>query len=284
MSTTDQGRAPAASLLWQGSEERRFLFPGGRGDWTSPASAPRSLLAAFVLAVAAVAFEWLLTSRSVASAEWLRITIRIGQTLLLGLGLLLLGVVTSRYVRARRAFLDRVHALRADQVARAVDELEDDLPLAQLFRLNRQQLDEYHVLSVRQASTSLRNATVAAAVAVAVLVAGALVALQPTLDEASRYVTGGLAALGATLAAIVSRTFAVSYRETAEQLREHYREPARTARLLTLERLAADPSRENAVYVDLRKLLFKELLEDFRGHDGARAAPGARATRTEPGR
>jgi hypothetical protein len=284
MSTTDQGRTPAASLLWQDSQERQVLFPGGRGDWNSPTSAPASLLVAFALAVATVAFEWVLTSRTVASAEGLRITVRIVQTLLFGSGLLLLGVVTTRYVRARRAFFDRVHALRADQVARAVDELADGLPLAQLFRLNRRQLDEYHVLSVRQASTSFRNAAVAAAVAVAVLVVGAVVALQGAQTEASRYVVGGLAALGATLAAIVSRTFAVSYKETAEQLREYYREPARTARLLTLERLAADPSRENAVYVDLRKLLFKELLEDFRGHDGARAAPRARATRTEPGR
>jgi hypothetical protein len=81
----------------------------------------------------------------------------------------------------------------------------------------------------------------------------------------------------------VSRTFALSYKETTEQLREYYREPARTARLLTLERLAADPTQAGAVYVDLRKLLFKQLLEDFRGHDGSRATPGAGATRTEAG-
>jgi hypothetical protein len=278
-------RVSASSLLWQDSPERQVLFPGGRGDWNSPMSVPRSLLVAFALAVATVAFEWVLTSRAVASADGLRITIRIVQTLLFGPGLLLLGVVASRYVRARRAFFDRVHALRADQVARAVDELADGLPLAQLFRLNRQQLDEYHVLSVRQASTSFRNATVAAAVAVAVLVVGALVALQPTQDEASRYVVGGLAALGATLAAIVSRTFAVSYKETAEQLREYYREPARTARLLTLERLAVDPTRDRAVYVDLRRLLFKQLLDDFRGRDGSRATPGTgRTDAGAPGR
>ena len=62
---------------------------------------PATLLVAFLIAVVTVAFECLLTLQAVASAEWLRITIRIGQTLLSGLGLLLLVVVASRHARAR---------------------------------------------------------------------------------------------------------------------------------------------------------------------------------------
>jgi hypothetical protein len=54
-----------------------------------------------------------------ASDDGLRTAIRIAQTLALASGLFFLGVVWVRHAGARRAFHDRVHATRADQVAQA---------------------------------------------------------------------------------------------------------------------------------------------------------------------
>lgn len=214
---------------------------------------------AFALMVVAVMLQWLLTSQAVASLEVARIIIRILQTLLVSGALVMVVVVAFRYTGARKAFYDRVRAYRADQVARAVN----DLPLVQLFRLNRRQLDEYHVLSVRQASISFRNATIASAVAFLILVFGALIAIQPTQDDSSRYIAGGLSALGATLSAFLSRNFFSSYKETAKQLRDYYEEPARTGRILALERLAMNPGQKGALHTDLQKLLVEALLEDY---------------------
>jgi hypothetical protein len=183
-------------------------------------------------------------------------------------------VVWIRHAGARRAFHDRVHATRADQVAQATRDLHPDLRLDQLFRLNRLQLDEYHALSVRQASVALRNAITAAAAACLFLAVGAL---QPAQDESSRYVAGGLCALGAVLSAALSGVFATSYKETARQLREHYQEPARTRRLLALERLAADPRQRGTLQLDLQKMPVKQLIEDLR-HNGSATAPGTERT------
>ncbi|ADB77377.1 hypothetical protein [Geodermatophilus obscurus] len=207
----------------------------------------------------------------------LRTAVRIAQTLTLASGLFFLGVVWIRHAGARRAFHDRVHAARADQVAQATRDLHPDLRLDQLFRLNRLQLDEYHALSVRQASVALRNAITAAAAACLFLAVGVVVALQPAQDESSRYVAGGLCALGAVLSAALSGVFALSYKETARQLREHYQEPARTRRLLALERLAADPRQRGTLQLDLQKMLVKQLIEDLR-HNGSATPPGTERT------
>jgi hypothetical protein len=233
---------------------------------------------AFVLALVTVLLQWLLPAQEPASDDALRTAVRIAQTLALTSGLFFLGVVWIRHAGARRAFHDRVHATRADQVAQATRDLHPDLRLDQLFRLNRLQLDEYHALSVRQASVALRNAITAAAAACLFLAVGAGVALQPAEDESGRYVAGGLCALGAVLSAFLSGVFALSYKEAARQLREHYQEPARTGRILALERLAADPRQEKgALQLDLQKMLVKQLLEDLR-HDGSGAPPGTGRT------
>jgi hypothetical protein len=278
--TTDP-RGPESDLLWRNSPEYADLFPpedASRWAWQHRATVPVALRYAFVLALVTVLLQWLLPAQEPASDDALRTAVRIAQTLALTSGLFFLGVVWIRHAGARRAFHDRVHAARADQVAQATRDLHPDLRLDQLFRLNRLQLDEYHALSVRQASVALRNAITAAAAACLFLAVGAVVALQPAEDESGRYVAGGLCALGAVLSAFLSGVFALSYKETARQLREHYQEPARTGRILALERLAADPRQEKgALQLDLQKMLVKQLLEDLR-HNGSGAPPGTGRT------
>ena len=277
--TTDP-RGPESDLLWRNSPEYADLFPpkdASRWAWQHRATVPVALRYAFVLALVTVLLQWLLPAQEPASDDALRTAVRIAQTLALTSGLFFLGVVWLRHAGARRAFHDRVHAIRADQVAQAAHDLHPDLRLDQLFRLNRLQLDEYHALSVRQASVALRNATTAAAAACLFLAVGAVVVLQATQDESGRYVAGGLCALGAVLSAFLSGVFATSYKETARQLRDHYQEPARTGRLLALERLAADPRQKGALQTDLQKLLVKQLIEDLR-HNGSGAPPGTERT------
>lgn len=184
----------------------------------------------------------------------------------------------ARYSAARKAFDDRVRLLKAAQVAEAVERLGEGLDLEHLFVLNRKQLDEYHVLSVRQASIAFRNATSASVVALAVLLAGALLAVQPDQDASSRYVAGGLSALGATRSAFLSGNFFASYRETAKELKDFYQEPARTGQLLALERLARDQARPATIDPDLRRLMVEHLLTGLappRHHDPQASADGA---------
>ncbi len=270
-------RGPESDLLWRNSREYADLLPpedASRWAWQYRATVPVALRYAFVLALVTALLQWLLPTQGPASDDALRTAVRIAQTLALASGLFFLGVVWIRHACARRAFHDRVHATRADQVAQATRDLHPDLRLDQLFRLNRLQLDEYHALSVRQASVALRNAITAAAAACLFLAVGAL---QPAQDESSRYVAGGLCALGAVLSAALSGVFATSYKETARQLREHYQEPARTRRLLALERLAADPRQRGTLQLDLQKMLVKQLIEDLR-HNGSATPPGTERT------
>lgn len=239
--TTDP-RGPESDLLWRNSPEYADLSPpegASRWAWQHRATVPVALRYAFVLALVTALLQWLLPAQEPASDDALRTAVRIAQTLAPASGLFFLGVVWIRHAGARRAFHDRVHAARADQVAQATRDLHPDLRLDQLFRLNR---------------------------------------LQPAEDESGRYVAGGLCALGAVLSAFLSGVFALSYKETARQLREHYQEPARTGRILALERLAADPRQEKgALQLDLQKMLVKQLLEDLR-HNGSGAPPGTGRT------
>lgn len=181
------------------------------------------------------------------------------------------------YMARRRAFYDRVRFLNARAVQEAVTDLGNGLTLEKLYVLNRRQLDEYHMLSVRQASIAFRNATIAAILAFTILVAGAIQVVQLAQDDAGRYIAGGLSALGAGLSAFVAAVFFRSYDKTSAQLREYYEEPARTGRILASERLArtqcgdesdSDPSLDP----DLRRMIVERLL----------APPGPPAPRMSP--
>jgi hypothetical protein len=275
------------SLLWQDSSEHRRLF-GSPGDGATNYREGAGL----ALAAAAVLVVLALLSAVAAEAELLRssragdlVLRRLVPVLTLSLAVLLLSWVVACYSAARKAFYDRVRLLKARMVAEAVEELGKGLNLERLFVLNRKQLDEYHVLSVRQASIAFRNATTATMVAFAVLLAGALLAVQPHQDDSSRYVAGGLSALGATLSAFLSRNFFDSYRETAKELKDFYQEPARTGQLLALERLARDEAQPATINPELRRLMLEHLLNSLapRRHKDPDVLTTSKGADTPPG-
>jgi hypothetical protein len=189
--------------------------------------------------------------------------------------LVLLGVITlgfavagmSRYLALRRAFYDRVRVAKASAVNEAVERLREDadgssgLRLPNLVVLNRRQLDEYHVLSVRQQQVAFRNAQFAAIVGFVLLVAGIILSFRQD-PGSDRYITAGLTALGSLLSGFISAVFYRSSDATAKQLRDFYKEPFRTGQVLMIERVAAldDGNPDDGM---LRRLMVEHLLMEL---------------------
>lgn len=238
-----------SSQLWRHSPEYRALFGG---SWTDKASL-YLVIAAGLLAISAALAASEFSSRrdSPITAPIVSFTAFTAFCLLLKIGV--------QYSAARKAFYERVKYIKSRAVDEALTSAGKTLEISELFVLNRRQLDEYHILSVRQAAVAFRNSEVASIVAFIVLIAGALVALNQETDS-TQYVAGGLAGLGASLSAFMSRTFYTTYRRTMEQLREYYHEPFRTSQALTIERMA-----RNATDMDqaLRARIVESMLIHF---------------------
>jgi hypothetical protein len=142
-----------------------------------------------------------------------------------------------------------------------------------LVKLNRRQLDEYHVLSVRQATISFRNMQWAGGIAFFVLVLGIYAAFKQT-DAVGQIATATLSGLGTTLSAFVSSVFYRSYRDTTDQLKRYYQEPMLTSHLLTAERISKDPTIEP----EFRSSIVKHLLNAYDRLD----TPDSKAEDTPP--
>jgi hypothetical protein len=82
----------------------------------------------------------------------------------------------------------------------------------------------YHQLTVRQSAESFRNSQIAMALGLIILVAGAWTVLRAD-DTISRVVVGGLAALGGTFTAFLSRTFLSSHERALEQVNYLFSQP-----------------------------------------------------------
>jgi hypothetical protein len=256
------------SLLWRESGEYNALFATQPVDAAHPDQGVKPNWRE-----GAVALNWtagLLSLTFVVLVVWERsssghrVAFHVAETLALGPALMLTIWVGQKYASARTAFYNRVRWIKAHEVEDALRTLQGNLSLEKLFVLNRKQLDEYHVLSVRQAAIAFRNATIATTIAFTVLIAGAVLSLRQGLEPSQRYVAAGLSGLGATLTTFVSRNFFRSWRETREQLREYYAEPARTSKLLGLERLAVERSETGPMIpVQLRQEIVTKLLDEF---------------------
>ena len=259
---------------------------GAGGKWRYGARVAL-IVAALCITVAAAG----LTARRVADPTgWMNVTLVVLSTTLAFTAAAILITVAFQYGAARRAFYERVRLLKAAQVEQAVMEVGHHLTLNGLFVLNRRQLDEYHVLSVRQASLAFRNAQAASIVAFVILIAGAIIALRQQ-DDSGRYVAAGLSALGAALSAFLSRVFFRSYQDTRDQLRQYYYEPFRTSQVLALERLARTSGKEEEGWVieeDLRKEIVLHLLNQITSDSGTtqtlrrRRSTSTRSAKTTP--
>lgn len=182
--------------------------------------------------------------------------------------------VFGMYNTAKRAFYDRIRAKKAREVDEAVEALKSakELQLSNLFALNRRQLDEYHVISIRQQNVAFRNAQVAGALGFLALIAGAVIVLTQS-GGTERWLSAGLSGLGATLSGYIASVFFKQSSETSRQLQEYYREPARTGLILTIERLAALDARHGLSASDareVRKLIVGSLLKHLE-QDGQKA-------------
>lgn len=260
------------SLLWHLSSEYAQLFATKRVDEEDPHGGEKPswregalllLGSSGTLLLMAALLVTILLSTSISDA-W-ALAVRVAITLLVGIATLIGARAGQKYLSARNAFYTRVRWIKAREVEQALDDLHGGLSLEKLFALNRKQLDEYHVMSVRQAASSFRNATVTSLVGFATLIAGAVISLQQSAPS-DTYVAAGLAGLGAALTTFISRNFFTSWRVTREQLREYYAEPARTSKLLGLERLALqhiDGDETRDIPQDLRHMMVTKLLDDF---------------------
>lgn len=107
--------------------------------------------------------------------------------------------------------------------------------LAELFVLNRQQLDEYQQLPRRQQRTAFALTWGAAVAALLILVTGSIVARR--VGDQDKYITGGLTALGTLLSTFLGQTFFRGHERAVEQLNLYYLEPSLTGRMLAAERI-----------------------------------------------
>jgi hypothetical protein len=153
---------------------------------------------------------------------------------------------------------------RASQGVRAaLDSLGETTELPALLRLNRRQIEEYHVLTKGQASSAYLASQVAMSAGLLVLLIGSAVALA--LDDAgSKAAAAGLTALGSLLAGYIGRTFIRTYERTLVQLNHFFEQPLLNSYLLTAERLvgAMSPPERDGMY----RRLIERSLDALTGH------------------
>ena len=142
------------------------------------------------------------------------------------------------YSAARARFFERQETAAGEAVEEAVAELQDQLNLRALMKINRKQIEAYHLLTRQQAAEAYRNSVVAMATGLLTLVSGvAAVIFLPGIDDTQRVTTAGLTAIGSIVGGYVSRTFMRTYSIALQQLNRYFEQPLHTNYLLAAERL-----------------------------------------------
>jgi hypothetical protein len=142
------------------------------------------------------------------------------------------------YSAARARFFERQETAAREAVEEAVAELQDELNLRALMKINRKQIEAYHLLTRQQAGEAYRNSVVAMATGLMTLVSGvAAVIFLPGIDETQRVTTAALTAIGSVVGGYVSRTFMRTYSIALQQLNRYFEQPLHTNYLLAAERL-----------------------------------------------
>lgn len=164
-------------------------------------------------------------------------------SLLVGLvaaGLILSGPILLS--RARSAFLIRLQEERFSRVSQAIEEL-NPTDLKTIINLNREQMDQYHALTMAQAADAYKRAQFAMLLGFLILVLGALATFgRLTNGSAETYTAGALTSLGTLLSGFVARTFLTTYRDSLSQLNFFFEQPLVSSYLLTAERLSSQVS------------------------------------------
>ena len=171
------------------------------------------------------------------------------------------------------AHADYLQAAQRERVNAAIEQLQNSMELADLFRLNQRQIDAYHDLTKAQAAHSYRNSQLAMGIGFLVLLAGSIVAIT-TRDDTAKVVVGALASLGAAISGYVGATFMRAHNESLAQLNFYFRQPLVNSYLLTAERLAAKVQDSAEVYQRTCCLMIEHVMSNAflapqgRAHDG----------------
>ncbi|MFG3296059.1 hypothetical protein ACGF3G_45690 [Streptomyces sp. NPDC048179] len=182
--------------------------------------------------------------------------------------IIIAGLTLFSYWAARHAFYERVRAEKSHQIEAELEILKSQgtrrLALADLFVINRRQLDEYHITTIHEQRAAFRNAQIAAAVGFILLVVGVTLVLQ-NQDSSARYAAASLTGMASILSGFISTIFFKSYTDTTKELRHYYWEPLRTGQILAVERLAGiDISRSvRGADEELRRALAQKMLEQL---------------------
>jgi hypothetical protein len=203
------------------------------------------------------------------------VALRAIQVFLVALALCIAVALGARYSAARRSYYERVKSAKSEWVDQAVNDLMDHPDLPHLMVLNRRQLDDYHLSSVRQQSIAFRNAQIAGVTGFVILIVGAAVSIRQSTQTA-QLMAAGLAALGGALSAYVVRVFARSYDRASDEMRVYYLEPFYTHQVLMVERVAglrALPD-EGAVDEKLRAEMVSRMLSILQPLDMTGSASG----------
>ena len=184
----------------------------------------------------------------------------------LAIGLFLVGLsggtlVLIWYRLQRAKFLENEERLARAAVRDAVETVQRDLSLANLFALNLKQMGEYDAITKRQEKRTFLSTQCAIVVGFAMLVAGSTAA---TLihDTSAKIVVGTLTAVGSLLSGYIARTFIVSHRLAVNQLNRYYAHPLEMSHLLSAERIARDMPPQT------RDRVFEQIIERLLWSDG----------------
>ncbi|MEV5879185.1 hypothetical protein AB0L75_34185 [Streptomyces sp. NPDC052101] len=181
--------------------------------------------------------------------------------------MIILLIGTFGYMAARRAFDDRVRQTSSAATEEAVERLRRSqrIRLADLFVINRRQLDEYQAVSIAEQHSAFRNAQIASAIGFIFLVIGVGLSFGADKD-AKIYTSAGLAGLGSLLSGFVSGVFFKHYTATTKQLQSYYTEPFRMGQILTAERIACLDDRggiDGEVATRLRQHIVETLVDQL---------------------
>jgi len=226
-------------LLWRKSPEYRELMKvPNKSDWKFSSFVTSAMVGLLVVGVCVVlmAILWPIIGALSAESAWRTALLSIEALLGMVTVLIITGLAFA-YTAAHRAFYERVKAAKSRAVDSAVEDLRRNPSLGNLLVLNRRQLDDYHLTSIRQQAVAFRNAQIAAAIGFAVLVLGAVLSMRQTSD-AARFIAAGLSTLGTALSGYVASVFFRSYRDTSDEMKKYYEEPFYTHEILMIERLA----------------------------------------------
>lgn len=144
----------------------------------------------------------------------------------------------------------------------------------ELWNVTHRKLDYYHEIATGQATRAFRNAQIAMGVGFLLLIAFVVIALSASTTAGS-LVVGGLGAVGAAMAAYISRTFVRSHEVTSGHLRAYFEQPVALSRYLAAERLIADAGLSEERRAEVLAAVVEAMVAESRQDNTDRSGSGS---------